>query len=500
MAPFAEYRDLDGVGLAELIQKGEVSAAEVCESAIEQIEKVNPRINAVITPMFEIGRQQAGDSRRQEGPFAGVPFLLKDLVEVYGGVRLTMGSRSCVQYVPPHDSEMVSRFKSAGLTFLGKTNVPEFGLMAATEPELFGPCRNPWNLEHTPGGSSGGSAAAVASGMVPVASANDGGGSIRIPASCCGLVGLKPSRGRTPTGPILGELWQGAALSHAVSRTVRDSAALLDAVHGAEPGSPYLIEAPARPYLEEVTAEPGSLRIAFNTRSPIGTPVHPECVRAVEEAARLLESLGHKVEEAAPEINGHAFLRSFLAIIFGEVGAMLSTLPRTMGRKPRPSDVEPLTWTMGLLGRKMTATDFARAKHMWGMTAREMGRFHQKYDLYLTPTIASPPVRIGEFKPKKFEQVVLKTVNKTGIAGIIKATGVIDKLAIDLFQKIPFTPLANATGQPAMSVPLHWSPDGLPCGVQFMARLGGEDLLFRVAGQLERAKPWSGKRPPVWTE
>jgi amidase len=395
---------------------------------------------------------------------------------------------------------MVVRYKKSGVVILGKTNVPELGLLGITEPELHGATRNPWNTDHTPGGSSGGSAAAVASGMVPLAAGNDGGGSIRIPASCCGLFGLKPNRGRNPLGPMIGELWQGAVVSHVITRSVRDSAAMLDAVHGPDVGAPYMVPAPERPYLHEMEREPATLRIAFTTASPIGTPVHQECIQAVEETAKLLEGLGHKVEEAQPEVNGMAALKSYLTMCFGEAAALFEDMKAVLGRKPALSDVEPLTWTMGLLGRTLSAGDFARAKREWGIAGRAMGRFHRTYDLYMTPTLASPPVRIGELQPKPYERFAMKLINALGLGVALTATGMVDQMAEASLSRIPFTELANLTGQPAMSVPLHWTPDGLPVGVHFMAPFGEEATLFRLAAQLEKARPWFDKHAPVWAK
>ncbi len=496
MSDFKEFDQYDGVGLAELVRKKKVSPAELCEEAISRIERVNSKLNAVITPMYDLARKTIQEPL-PEAPFTGVPFLLKDLGEEFAGVPLTKGSKAYKNYVPTQDSEMVIRFKKSGVVILGKTNTPEFGLMAFTEPELHGPTRNPWNTEHTPGGSSGGSAAAVASGMVPMASGNDGGGSIRMPASCCGLFGLKPTRGRNPTGPEVGEIWQGAAVSHVITRSVRDSATMLDATKGPDPGAPYIIPSPERPYLQEIESDPGSLKIAFNTSSPIGSQVHPECVKAVEETARLLESLGHKVEEAQPDIDGKAIAKGYLNMYFGEVAADIEELRSMLGRKPKPSDVEALTWTLGLLGRTFSAGEFVKAKREWDIAARAMGRFHQKYDLYLTPTLAHPPVKIGELQPKPYERIIMKVVNALGLGYLLKASGLPDQLAETSLSKMPFTQLANLTGQPAMSVPLHWTSDGLPCGVHFMAPFGDEATLFRLAAQLEKARPWFDKHGEV---
>jgi amidase len=497
MGGFKEYGQYDGLGLAELVRKKEVSAAEICEEAITRIECVNPALNAVVTPMYDLGRK-AVQATLPDGPFAGVPFLLKDLLGDFAGVPQTMGSRACKNYIPARDSELVKRYKQAGLVILGKTNTPEFGLLGITEPELHGPTRNPWNPDHTPGGSSGGSAAAVASGMVPLASANDGGGSIRIPASCCGLFGLKLTRGRTPSGPEPGKTWHGAIAEHVVSRSVRDSAAILDATQGPDVGAPFIIQPPQQPYMQEIVQDPGRLRIAYDTQSPIDTEVHTECSRAVEHTVRLLENLGHDIEEARPDIDGQALAKSFLTMYFGEMAALVDDLESILGRKVKQSDVEPLTWTLSLMGRTYSAGHFVKALREWELAARVMGRFHETYDIYLTPTLAYPPVKIGELKPKPVELILLKVINTLGLGGLLKASGVTDKLAVENLSKTPFTQLANFTGQPAMSVPLHWTPDNLPCGVQFVGRYGDEATLLRLAAQLEKAQPWFDKRPPIF--
>lgn len=496
MGGFKEYDQYDGLGLAELVKKKEISPVEICEEAIIRIERVNPQLNAVVTPMYELAREMA-QRPLSSGPFTGVPFLLKDLLGDVAGVRQTRGSKAFKDYVSIEDSELVKRYKQAGLVILGKTNCPEFGLLGITEPELHGPTRNPWNIEHTPGGSSGGSAAAVASRMVALASGGDGGGSIRIPASCCGVFGLKVTRGRNPTGPLHGVIWQGAVVEHVISRSIRDSAAILDATQGADVGAPYIIRPPAKPYVEEIEQSPDRLKIAFNTRSPIDTPVHPECVRAVEHTAKLLEKLGHDVEEAHPDIDGQVLAKSFLTMYFGEIAADIDELESVLGRKAKPSDVEDLTWTLALLGRAYSAGYFVKMMREWDIAARVMGRFHKTYDIYLTPTVAHPPVKIGELQPKPAEKALIKVVNTFGLGGLLKVSGITDKLAVESLSKTPFTQLANFTGQPAMSVPLYWTSDGLPCGSQFIGRFGDEATLFRLAAQLENAQPWSNKRPPV---
>ncbi len=493
MAGFKEYDHYDAIGLAQLVRDGQVSAGELCEEAISRIERLNPQLNAVITPMFEQARTAAGGTLPR-GALSGVPFLLKDILHAFAGVPLTSGSRALKTFVPDRDSEFVARTKRAGLIVLGKTNVPELGLMAVTEPEAFGPAKNPWNLRHTPGGSSGGSAAAVASRIVPIASANDGGGSIRIPASCCGIFGLKPTRGRTPVGPYYGEVWDGAVADLAVSISVRDSAALLDEIQGPEAGAPYTIAPPERPYLEEVGREPGTLRIGFSTRSPIGTQVHFECVEAVRKAAVLLESLGHRVEEAEPVYDGKALAKCYMTLYFGQVGADLKFIAQELGTG-KANLVEDTTKTLALLGRTIKACDYVASRRQWHVFGQAMAQYLTGYDLFMTPTTAAPPPGIGELAPKAADVAAMKVINALGLGSLLMLTGTVDKLAVKALSKTPFTQLANLTGLPAMSVPLHWTPDGLPCGVQFMGRLGGEAMLFRLAAQLEKASPWFDKRP-----
>lgn len=480
--------------MAGLVRSGQLTAADLCAAAIARAEVVNPQINAVVHPLYDPARLRAG-AGLPAGPFGGVPFLLKDFGAQYAGAPHTSGSRALRHFVPAEDAELVRRWQAAGINILGKTNTPEFALMGVTEPALFGPARNPWNLAHTPGGSSGGAAAVVAAGIVPLAGAGDGGGSIRIPAACCGLFGLKPSRGRVPTGPEQGEKWQGAAVEHVVSRSVRDSAAMLDATQGADVGAPYFLPAPARSYLAEVSREPGRLRIAFSLEHPLGRPLHPECATAVRGAAKLLAGLGHELTEVPLPFDGRAVSTAFLMLYFGETGASIAALAKVLGRPARPADVEPTTWLLGLLGRTYSAADFAAARQTWNESARRMGRFHQTHDLLLTPTLATPPVRVGELQPKPAEQLLLKLVNTFGLGGLIRRSGIVEKLAEQSLEKTPYTQIANLTGQPAMSVPLHWTADGLPCGVQLIAPLGAENVLFNLAGQLEQAQSWFGRRP-----
>lgn len=491
MSGINEFANYDALGLADLVKRKEVTPLELVNESIRRIEQLNPKINAVIIRMFDHAREIA-QKPLNDGVFAGVPFLIKDLVSTYKGAPLTKGCKGLKNYIAPEDSELMKRYKATGLIVVGKTNTPEFGLMGVTEPEAYGATMTPWSLQHTSGGSSGGSAAAIAAGFVPIASGGDGGGSIRIPSSCCGLFGLKPSRGRTPTSPH-GEYWQGAAVEHILTRSVRDSAAMLDATNGGDLGCPYIIKPPERKYIEEIAIDPGKLRIAFSTKSPVGGEVHPECIQAVTNAAQLLSELGHDVEEDVPDYDGLELAKSYLTMVFAETAVELDHLRSMLGRKARRKDVEAVTWTLALLGRSFSAFEFAKAKNNWNTFSRAMQRFHQKYDIFVTPTIATPPPKIGETSPSSLEIFGVKIINFFGLGKMLKVSGIVDKMAKQMLETFPFTQLANLTGQPAMSVPLHWTGDGLPCGVQFMAPIGDEATLFRLAAQLEKAQPWFDK-------
>ncbi|MBK6789968.1 MAG: amidase [Betaproteobacteria bacterium] len=496
MTPFAEYTRYDGLGLAALVQRGEVSPAELLEAAIARIEAHNPSLNAVVRKRYEAARAEAAQVDRR-AVFAGVPFLVKDLLATLAGEPTAYGNRLLAGMPMPHSSEMVRRWRAAGLVIAGRTNTPEFGLSPYTEPLLYGPTRNPWSAAHSPGGSSGGSAAAVAAGMVPLASGGDGGGSIRIPASCCGLFGFKPSRGTTPTGPEFGELWQGFVVEHVISRSVRDSAAALDATAGADAGAPYAAPARARPFLDEVAADPGRLRVAFTSRPLFGHgAVHADVVTALQEAARLLESLGHHVEEATPPIEPEADALAFVTVLAGETRAEIEQLALLAGRKPRAVDFEPATYSLGLLGRSLSAAAFAAAAQRLQLAARRMAPFFEQVDVLLTPTLGAPPALTGALQPSRAEQRLMRVVNALDAGWLLGALGVIKPLAAKTFDYIPFTPLFNATGQPAMSMPLHWNEAGLPVGVHCVARFGADAMLFRLAAQLEQARPWFHRRPP----
>ncbi len=472
-----ELAFLDATAQAELVRRREVSPLELVEAAIARVERLNPTLNAVITPLFEEARAAAAGPGLPDGPFTGVPFLLKDLLAERAGTPLSEGSAFLRgRYRSPHDSELVARYRRAGLVILGKTNTSEFGILPTAEPEAFGPARNPWDLGRSTGGSSGGSAAAVAAGLVPAAHANDGGGSIRIPAACCGLFGLKPTRGRNPLGPEYGDLYGGLVCEHVVTRSVRDSAALLDVTAGPMPGDPYAAPPPARPFLQEVGAPPGQLRIAFSAASPTGTPVHPDCVAAVKDAAALCADLGHIVEEAAPAFDGRALGRAFAVLWAAGTAWSLARWAQKLGRQPQPTDVEPLTWALAERGRGLSAVDYLTALHDGQRLARDVARFFETYDLWLTPVVGEPPPPLGTFASPPEEPT--RGLRRAGPFA-------------------PFTYIANMTGQPAMSVPLYWTADGLPVGVHFLARFGDEATLFRLAAQLEEARPWAHRRPPV---
>jgi amidase len=446
------------------------------QAAIKRIEAVNPTLNAVITPLFEEALAEARGPV-PAGPLAGVPFLLKDLGTGQAGVLQAAGSRALRDFRPAVDNPIVTSYRKAGLIVVGRTSTPEFGNHSTTEPVLFGPTRNPWALDRTVGGSSGGSAAAVAAGLVPAASGGDGAGSIRIPASCCGVFGLKPSRGRASRAPA-GEEIGGFNVRHAITRSVRDSAALLDAIAGPVPGDPYFATPPARPYVKETTRMPRRKRIAWSDRAPLGTAVDPECVAAVHDAAKLLESLGHTVEEAAPEFDAEVMIGPM--VLIWAVGNLedATDAERILGRPLRRDELEETTWELVEHGRRFSAIDVFRAVGELSAAARSIAPFFQKYDAWLTPTLARPPE-------------MLDVLNRSQ-GGSAEAWWRFDCV----FNA--FNPMANITGQPAMSVPLYWTPSGLPVGSLITGRYGDEAALFRLAAQLEQARPWAGRVPPVF--
>lgn len=494
MDGFSEYERYDGMGLAELVRRKEVQPLELVEAAIRRIEELNPQLNAVIYKLYDEGRAAA--AARPGGPFAGVPFLLKDLMTDYAGAPTSNGSRFFQDYVPAVDGEMVRRYKAAGLITVGKTNAAEFGLTGVTEPELFGPTNNPWNVARTAGGSSGGAGAAVAARMVPMAHGTDGGGSIRIPAGCCGVFGLKPSGGRNPNGMEY-DMWQGLVAQHVLTRSVRDSAAMLDATAGPEAGVVHYPPRPERPFLEEVTTAPGRLRIAFSAKPLLGDTVDDVCVRALAETVALLEELGHELVEDTPAIDGQASAMAYLVMYTGEVRTDIEEAQQVLGRRATRAGFEASTWALSLLGGHLSAADFVAAARQLQRTAHQLHRFLDDYDIYLTPTMAQPPVETGTVLPRGATALALKAMNRFGSGRLLEAAGMIETAAADSFRFTPYTTVFNMSGQPAMSVPLYWTDDGLPIGMQFVGRYGGEARLFRLAGQLERAKPWTDWVPPV---
>jgi amidase len=474
MQGFPEYVEHDGLGLAELIRSGQVSPLEVLEAAIERIERLNPHLNAVVTKVYDEARAEA-QGLDPDAAFAGVPFLLKDLGGAQAGVPLSAGSRFFAHAAAPADAEIVRRHRRAGLMILGRTNTPEFGLNASTEPVLFGPTRNPYDPSRTSGGSSGGSAAAVAARMVPLAHASDGGGSIRIPAACCGLFGLKTTRNRNTLAPYAGESLAGCSVEHVVSRSVRDSAAALDATAGPAPGDPYYAPPPARPFLDEVGTPPGRLRIAFTTRTFNGLAAHVDCSAATEAAARLCEELGHRVEEAAPSYDVEGLDANYQRVFAVGAAANIALRARALGKEIDPAGFERVTWATIELGRSIRAPDYVMMVNRLHGISREIALFFESYDVLLTPTLAEPPVELG----------VLDMMSEDFAAYTER-----------LWRFSPFTYAFNVTGQPAMSVPLSWNAAGLPIGVHFVGRYGDEATLFWLAGQLEQARPWADRRPP----
>ena len=490
---FPEYESYDAVGLAELVRSGEISPAELLEAAIERIEARNPQLNAVVHKTFDRARKKV-DSLA-DGPLRGVPFLVKDLKLQLAG---TPTSNSCLltkDRIAEQDSVLAERYEAAGLQILGKTNTPEFGIMGITEPALRGPCRNPWNTDHTPGGSSGGSASSVAARMVPIAHGGDGGGSIRIPASACGLFGLKPTRGRVTMAPFKGEAWGGFVQEHVLARSVRDSALLLDIADPATPGEPYVAPAKARPWAQEVGADPGKLRIAFSTEPLYAGAQHPDCTAAVESAVQLLGELGHEVVEARPDFHREELVRAYFLTVATGVATFVEDSAAYAGKKPNRKDFEAASWTLALLGWKTSAAELVNAQSVMHKAGRQLGAFHQDYDLFLTPTLGRPPARVGELAIQPNEIMQMQVLHRIPLGALLETA--LNKMGSGKLVYTPNTQLFNQTGQPAMSVPLHWNDAGLPIGVQFAAALGDEATLFRLAAQLEEARPWIDRLPPM---
>jgi amidase len=487
---FEEYRTYDATGLAKLVADKEVSAGELLTLAQERAAAVNPRINAIVRDV------PAAPPAELSGPFAGVPFLIKDLSQDYAGLPTSAGCRALMSLPAAAHATVVARWIDAGLVIFGKTNTPEFGAKGITEPVAWGPTRNPWDLARTPGGSSGGSASAVAAGIVPCAGASDGGGSIRIPAASCGLVGLKPGRGLTPSGPATGESMHGAAVQGVVSRTVRDTAAMLDVISGGEPSGPFVPGLPDSPFASCVGTDPGKLRIGVRVPSAITPAPHPEAYAAVEAAVQALTELGHHVDELpqAP-FDDAALAREFLLGWFVHTAWELDEAKRLTGAGDELFERD--TRIMAALGRATSSVDYVDAVQKRHEHTRRLTTFFESYDLLMTPTLATPPPKIGEFDLPVALQRGADLLIKTRTARMLRYTKIVDDMVDKNLGWVPYTQLANLTGRPAISLPLHWTAAGLPLGVQFVAPLAGESLLIRLAAQLEQALPWADRVAPV---
>ena len=471
---FDEYRKRDGVALAALVAKGDITPGELLEVAMARAEQVTPAINAIARTQYPRAKA-AVEAGLPDGPLCGVPYLIKDLSIFEKDVPAGLGSALYNNFVPDHDSAYTTRCKRAGLVIIGRSLTPELGLSPSTEPREYGPCRNPWNLSYSPGGSSGGSAAAVSAGILPAAHATDGGGSIRTPAAHCGLFGLKPSRGRVSYAPDSGEGWGGLAVTHAVSRSVRNSALLLDIASGPEPGDPYAAPVPERPFADEVGRPPGRMKIAMMRHDHCGNRLHAECTMAVENAAELCESLGHFVEEAAPDIS-LAELRPKNQILLATNLARALTLRwRALKREPRRDDLEALTWAVFNRGRAISGIQYVEAVAAVHAAGRKLAAFFASYDVILSSTLPAPPPLLGYFD----------------------MNGDVATFSARAAEYLTITPLSNATGTPAMSIPLYWTSDGLPIGVHFGGRYGEEAKLIQLAAQLEEAQPWFNRLPPL---
>ncbi|WP_117168238.1 amidase [Paraliobacillus sediminis] len=486
------YQDNDAIGLAELVKSKQVSQKELLDAAFLRLEEVNPDINAVIRTRKEKVYQEARNEKGQDQPFFGVPMVLKDISQAIKGEVLSSGSKLLQNNIAKTDSNLVAKLREAGFLFLGHTNTPEFGLKNITEPETYGVTRNPWKLGHSSGGSSGGSAAAVASGIVPVAGASDGGGSIRIPASFTGLFGLKPTRGRTPVGPGVGRQWQGASIDFALTRSVRDSAALLDLLQTIQPEAAFQTPLYEGSYLDLVhKSTDQKYRIAFTTASPVGTPVSEDAKKAVHKVVKWLEEEGHHVEELESPVDGTALMKNYYVMNSGEMNRVITNLEKMLGREITLADTEIVTWVLHKAGEKVSAAAYSESLAGWDIAAAQMARFHQKYDFYVTPTNAHPAPENGELTHIQPQIEKLKQVDQLTRVEQQKR---VYEMFLPSLTYTPHTQLANLTGQPAMSVPTFLTKSGLPMGVQFIAAKGREDKLLAIASQLEQSDLWINKQ------
>lgn len=491
---FPEYESFDGLGLADLIKRGVISPRELLEAAIERIELWNPKLNAVIHKMYDQARAAIHENSK-DSLFYGVPILLKDLLADYKDVPIRFGSRFAYEnhWVSPFDSELVKRVKQSGVFILGKTNVPEFGLSPVTEPELFGPTYNPWNLTCTSGGSSGGAAAAVAGRMVPIAHGGDGGGSLRIPAAYSGAFGFKPSRGRTPTGKAYMRVWLGMVVEHAITRSVRDSAAMLDVLAGPELGSPISLPKPETSFLSQLNMPPKKLRIALIEKPFFAAKLDPEYSMAVKKAAKLCEELGHEVEEVSLDRLNEEVAFAFLNMMIAETGAGINTLAKAIGRKPRSNELEKATALLYHAADEFSSADYASSIQVLDQTGLYLAEVFEKYDCILTPTMPFPAPKINEFKPNKNEQLVLQILRYLPFGPTLRQF--VQRASATHFSFMAYTALFNIGGQPAMSLPLYWDKNNMPIGIQFAGKLNNDAMLFQLARQLEEAEPWEHRSP-----
>lgn len=475
MAVISEYPDFDGLGLGEKVKSGDISEEDILDTVFHLVGELNPQLNAIVRPLEREARAAITDGLG-DGPFRGAPMVLKDEYVSVANVPNDHSSRLGAGVTRPYDTSLVASYRKAGFNFVGKANLPELGASVTTDAVLYGPCSTPWDTTRNSGGSSGGSASSVAAGIVPVGYSNDGAGSIRIPASCCGAFGLKPTRARVSTAPDGGEYWNGLVIEHVITRSVRDSAAVLDASDGPKLGDYYAAPPKARPFLEEVGADPGKLKIAFSAKPPFDAEISPDCIAAMEDTARLCEALGHHVEEAQPDFDGEQMAKDIGDLLKIHLAYGTQDLAAVTGRQIGPDTVERASLALAERGRKLSAVDMLAILERNTLLARKVAPFWEDYDLLLTPTLATPPVPHGYIYTDDPDP---------------------DRYLKRWLDFVPYTPIANITGAPAMTVPLYWNDEGLPIGTHFIARVGDEATLFRLAAQLEQARPWKGRHPPV---